>query len=89
VWLVAALVAVLVSARETINADDQPSRVVSDANDHFLSMPRWPHTRGAGASNSRPSSRGRYGVAGVSIGLEKAPALFGMRRCEHIFDADP
>jgi hypothetical protein len=31
----------------------------------------------------------RHGVAGVSIGFEKAPALFGARRCEPIFDTGP
>jgi hypothetical protein len=39
--------------------------------------------------DSRPSRRGRHGVAGASIRLEKAPALFWARWCESIFDAGP
>jgi hypothetical protein len=40
VWPVAALIAASVSAREATNADDQPSRIVSDENRHVLSLPR-------------------------------------------------
>jgi hypothetical protein len=36
-----------------------------------------------------PFVKGQHGVAGASIWLENAPALFGARRCEPIFDAAP
>jgi hypothetical protein len=45
--------------------------------------------RGAGAPDLHPRRRGRHGVAGASIGLENAPALFGARWCEPILATGP
>jgi hypothetical protein len=38
-----------------------------------------------GAHDSRPSPRGRHGIASASIRLEKVSALFEARRCEPVF----
>jgi hypothetical protein len=79
-WAVAALVAASVSAQEAINADDQSSRVVSNANRRVFSPLRRPHPRKptcqeAPARPIRALRRGRHGVADTSTGLEKAPML--------------
>jgi hypothetical protein len=94
VWPFATLVAASVSMQETINADDQPSRVVSNANRRLLSLPRRLHPRKpkfreALVRSIRPLQRGRHGVAGTSIGLEIALPFFGTRQCEPIFDTNP
>jgi hypothetical protein len=57
--------------------------------DRRLPRPNFFASRGVGVPDSRPSPRGRHGVADVSTGLEKALALFGTRGCGPIFADDP
>jgi hypothetical protein len=57
--------------------------------DRRLLRPKFLASRGAGTPDSRPWPRGRHGVAGASIGLEKSLAPFGTRWCEPIFAPGP
>jgi hypothetical protein len=57
--------------------------------DRRLPRPKFSASRGVGVPYSRPSLRGRHGVVGASIGLEKALELFGARQCESIFTDGP
>jgi hypothetical protein len=93
-WPVAAFVAASVSAREVINTDDQPSRVVFDANRHVLSLTSRPHPRKLSCREAptRPICALREGPARDCrrfYWLEKGPAIFGVHRYELIFDVGP
>jgi hypothetical protein len=80
-WPVAALIAASVSAQETINADDQPSRVIFNANRRLLSLPRRFHPRKPTCREAlaHPIHALREGTntgVGASIELKIAPTLF-------------
>jgi hypothetical protein len=90
VWPVAVLVAALVSARETISADDQPFRIVSNTNRRVLSLTRCPHPRKRRATRRRraqfaPFAKGSVRGCRHLYWAQKA-TLFEVLRCEPIFD---